>query len=57
MTLFEKLSKQRDEEMYKARTAAHEGENQLAHFHSMAAIGFARRLEKATVEELEEEVL
>ena len=56
MTLFEKLSEKRNSEMLKAREAASQGERDLMHFHTMAAIGFAKRIMKASVEELEQEI-
>lgn len=56
MTLFEKLSEKRDAEILKAREAASLGERNLVHFHTMAAIGFAKRLMKASIKELEQEV-
>lgn len=56
MTLFEKLSEKRDAELLKARDFASKGERDLVHFHTMAAIGFVKRMNEASVEELEQEV-
>lgn len=56
MTLFEHLSEKRDAELLKARDFASKGERNLVHFHTMAAIGFVKRLMKASIKELEQEV-
>lgn len=56
MTLFEHLSEKRDAELLKARDFASKGERNLVHFHTMAAIGFAKKIMTASVKELEQEV-